>query len=278
MSTAKKGFVILDYNKIHTKYVDKVKSSTEAILKQTMLDFVTMFGCAIALDGWTSCQKKPLITVMCIFPRGSIFLEAIDTSLKENTSAYSTKIYEQAIFGKPKNLTVIVTNNASSYKGVGLAIADKYHKRTWVPCAAHTLNLLLKDIENFPFIKQTLLYANNVVRFIREHQFTYALFHTKLATKTLLIFCATCFATAYYVLNTLLSLWLALNETMANRRCDAWIAKYPSYQVVAAKCVQLVQSTMFWRTVKKLVGVLKPFWNCYVLLTQTSLCLARSIG
>ena len=51
MSTAKKGFVMPDYNKMRTKYVDKVKNSTEAILKRTVLDFIPMFGCTIALDG-----------------------------------------------------------------------------------------------------------------------------------------------------------------------------------------------------------------------------------
>ena len=242
MSTAKKGFVMPDYNKMRTEYVDKVKNSTEAILKRTVLDFIPMFGCTIALDSWTSCQKKPLINVMCICPRGSMFLEAIDTSLKEKTSAYLTKVYERAIakVGGPKNVTAIVTDNASNYKGAGLSIAEKYPEITWVPCAAHTLNLLLKDIGKLPFIKQTLLDANHVVKFVREHQFTYALFRTKSPTKTLQIFCATRFATAYYVLSTLQSLRPALNEIIADRRWDAWIAKYPTYQSVATKCVQLV--------------------------------------
>ena len=247
---------------MRTKYVDKVKSSsTQAILKQIVLDFVPMFGYTIALDGWINCQKKPLISVMCICPRGSMFLKAIDTSLKEKTSVYLTKVYKRAIakVGGPKNVTAIVTDNASNYKGAGLAIAQKYPEITWVLCAVHTLNLLLKDIGKLTFIRQTFLDANNVVKFIREHQFTYALFRTKSPTKTLKIFCATRFATAYYVLNTLLSLWPSLNETVADRRWDAWIVKYPSYQVVATKCVQLVQSTMFWRNIEKIVGVSKPF-------------------
>ena len=198
---------------------------------------------------------------MCICPRGSMFLEAIDTSLKEKTSAYLTKVYERAIakVGGPKNVTAIVTDNASNYKGAGLSIAEKYPEITWVPCAAHTLNLLLKDIGKLPFIKQTLLDANHVVKFVREHQFTYALFRTKSPTKTLQIFCATRFATAYYVLSTLQSLRPALNETVADRRWDAWIAKYPTYQSAATKCVQLVQSISFWRNVEKVVGVTKPF-------------------
>ena len=51
MCTAKKGFILPDYHKMRTEYVDKVKHSTEAILKPTVLDFLPMFGYTIALDG-----------------------------------------------------------------------------------------------------------------------------------------------------------------------------------------------------------------------------------
>ena len=120
MSTAKKGFVAPDYNKMRTEYLDKVKVSSEDILKRTTLDFVPQYGCTIALDGWTNCQKKPLINVMLICPRGSIFLEAIDTSMKEKNVAYLANIYERPMrkLGA-KNVTAIVTDNASNYKEAG---------------------------------------------------------------------------------------------------------------------------------------------------------------
>ena len=115
---------------------------------------------------------------MCICPKGLTFLDAIDMSLKENTIPYLEKVFEKAIarVGEPKNVIAIVTNNASNYKGAGLAILEKYPKITWVPCGAHSLNLLLKDIGKVSFIQKTLLDANHVVKFVREHQFTYALF------------------------------------------------------------------------------------------------------
>ena len=85
---------------------------------------------------------------MCICPKGLIFLDAIDTSLKEKTIPYLAKVFEKEIarVGGPKNVTAIVTDNASNYKGASLAISEKYLEITWVPCAAHSLNLLLKDI------------------------------------------------------------------------------------------------------------------------------------
>ena len=119
---------------------------------------------------------------MCICLKGLIFLDAIDTSLKEKTIPYLEKVFEKAIskVGGPKNVTAIVTDNASNYKGAGLAISEKYPEITWVPCATRTLNLLLNDIGKLSFIKKTLLVdTNHVVKFAREHQFTYELFRTK---------------------------------------------------------------------------------------------------
>ena len=79
----------------------------------------------------------------------------------------------------------MLTDSASNFKRVGLMIQNKYPTITWVPCAAHTLNLLLKDIGKMPSVKQTLLDANHIVKFIREHQFSYALFRSKSPTKAM---------------------------------------------------------------------------------------------
>ena len=92
LSTAKTGFVLPDYNKMRTEYLEKVKSSVESSIQCTVLDFVPSFGCTIAMDGWTSYQKKPLINVKCICPRGAVFLEAIDTSLREKTIPFIAKV------------------------------------------------------------------------------------------------------------------------------------------------------------------------------------------
>ena len=245
---------------MRTEYLDKVKHTMEQGIACTVLDFVPIFGCTIAFDGWTSCQKKPLINIMCICPRGIVFLDAIDTSLKEKTSSFLAKLYERGIarVGGPKYVTAICTDNASNFKIAGLMIQEKYPDITWIPCAAHTLNLLLKDIGKMNFVQPTLVDANHIVKFIREHQFTYALFRTK-SDKCLQIFCATRFATAYYVLERLILVRAALQETVADRRFQTWMIKHPIHTLAASKCVSLVNSTLFWSKVQKIQAVVKPF-------------------
>ena len=144
----------------------------------------------------------------------------------------------------PKHVTAICTDNASNYKGAGLMLQDKYPDITWVSCAAHTLNLLLKDIGKMSFIQPTLVDANHLVKFLRERRFTYALFCTK-SDKCLQIFCATRFATIYYVLERLLDVRAALVETVADCRFEVWMAKHKEFVVVANRCIGLVTSASF---------------------------------
>lgn len=59
-------------------------------------------------------------------------------------------------------------------------IEEKYPKITLVPCVTYTLNLLLKAIGKLGFVPK-MIEANHIVKFIRKHQLTYVLFHTKSA-------------------------------------------------------------------------------------------------
>ena len=78
---------------------------------------------------------------MCICPRGIVFLNAIDASLKEKMSVYLFRVFNKAIacVGGPKHVTAICTNNATNYKRAGLMYQDKYADITWVPmCCEYT--------------------------------------------------------------------------------------------------------------------------------------------
>ena len=57
-SRAESKFTIPAYNKMRIEYLDKIKHTMEQNVAQTILDFVSSFGCTIALDGWTSLSEK----------------------------------------------------------------------------------------------------------------------------------------------------------------------------------------------------------------------------
>ena len=129
-----------------------------------------------------------------------------------------------------------------------------------MPYVAHTLNLLLKGIGKMSFVQSTLLDANHVVKFVQEHQFTYALFCTK-SDKCLQFFCATRFATSYYILERLLQVRAALVETIVDQFFEAWVGIHKLFVVATNGCINLVTSTSFWTKVQKLLIPSNPLLN-----------------
>jgi hypothetical protein len=67
---------------------------------------------------------------------------------------YISKVIEQSICkpGGVSNVVAIVSDNAANYKREAEIITIKFPKITCVPCATHSLNLLLKDFGNLIFI------------------------------------------------------------------------------------------------------------------------------
>ena len=108
------------------------------------------------------------------------------------------------------------------------------------------------------FIQPILLDANHVVKFVQEDHFTYALFHTK-SDKCLWIFCATRFATSYYVLERLLEVCANLVDVAIYCCFDALLSKHKGFAIVGIRCIWLITSTPFWIKLQNIADIVKPF-------------------
>lgn len=50
---------------------------------------------------------------------------------------------------------------------------------TWIPCAAHCLDLLLEDIGKLPWAKAITDGANDIANFMKNHQMALAMFRRR---------------------------------------------------------------------------------------------------
>lgn len=84
------------YSRIYIKYLHNVLSTMENFIAHTILGLVSSSGRTNALHGWTSCQEvnKSLITIMCLYPQGIVFLDATKTSLKDKSNSYLFKLFD----------------------------------------------------------------------------------------------------------------------------------------------------------------------------------------
>ena len=69
----------------------------------------------------------------------------------------------------PKLVVQIVTDNGSNYKKACEKLIEEYKHIFWQPCAAHTINLMLKDIGKFRKVANVVASAKLICRFLYNH-------------------------------------------------------------------------------------------------------------
>ena len=70
----------------------------------------------------------------------------------------------------PQNVVYVVTDNGANYKTDGKKIAEKYSNIYWSPCAAHCINLIMKDIVEMPTVESLIVLSPKFTVFIYNHK------------------------------------------------------------------------------------------------------------
>ncbi|XP_019244598.1 PREDICTED: uncharacterized protein LOC109224476 [Nicotiana attenuata] len=102
---------------------------------------------SIMMDKWMARNEKMIINILVNSPKGSLFLESVDSS---DSSTDSTKLY--SLFKSTidsigaENVVQVVMDNASENVKAGDLMSAGYPHIYWTPCAAHFINLIFGDI------------------------------------------------------------------------------------------------------------------------------------
>ncbi|KAL4294108.1 hypothetical protein AHAS_Ahas18G0195100 [Arachis hypogaea] len=135
-----------------SKSVEDVKKMIEyyrEIWKQT--------GCTIMADGWTDRCRRTLIDFLVYFPKGTIFLKAVDASHVSKTIDDLFKLLRDVVlFVGPENVVHVVTDNAVNYIVAKRLFESEFPRLYWSPCAAHCVNLIFQDIRKLEEVSETV--------------------------------------------------------------------------------------------------------------------------
>ncbi|XP_011626359.1 uncharacterized protein LOC105421276 [Amborella trichopoda] len=74
-----------------------------------------------------------------------------------------------------ENVVQLVIDNAENYRKAGLLLMERRPNLYWIPCAAHYVNLMLKETGKLRRVKTCILKSKLITRFIYNHKFLHAL-------------------------------------------------------------------------------------------------------
>ena len=131
---------------MQNELLDRCFVEVKERVAKTILSNILYSRCTIARDGWSNVQRRPLINVMLVCPRGETFIKSIDSFGAIKSGAYIANALVNVIEEVgPQHVIQVMMDNAKNCKNVGALITRQFPQIYANGCNAHSLNLVLKD-------------------------------------------------------------------------------------------------------------------------------------
>ncbi|KAL8093856.1 hypothetical protein AgCh_035657 [Apium graveolens] len=157
------------YHELRVPLLKKAKEETEK-LKEKHEKAWKRYGCTLMSDGWKDRRGRSLINFLANSPEGTFFLGSVNASSESHDAQMLAKLLKSKIkeIGE-KNIVQVVTDNGANYKLAGHILEIRMPTLFWTPCAAHCVDLMLKDIGKIPAFKKTINQEKRCTTFIYRH-------------------------------------------------------------------------------------------------------------
>ncbi|XP_057444664.1 uncharacterized protein LOC130736909 [Lotus japonicus] len=163
------GFKGPSYDELRVNLLGDCKKECQLLVESHRANWAK-YGCTIMADGWSDQRQRTLINFMVYCHTSMSFVKSVDGSdiVKDASTLYH--LFSEVIeWVGPQNVVHVVTDNAANYVAAGKLLHQKYENIFWTPCAAHCINLILKDIGSLPHIADLASKASKVTIFIYNH-------------------------------------------------------------------------------------------------------------
>ncbi|GBG85515.1 hypothetical protein CBR_g40154 [Chara braunii] len=221
-------------------------------------------GATILSDGRKLCSGKPLVNFLAGGANGALLYATV---ARDGSGAHTTDIvyrrWQAIILSFPaKDVIGFCTDSASNYIAAACKFAtdpdENIRRITWFPCSTHVCNLMLSDVgTRVGWVKETIIHARALVRFIKSHGAAFAFFRRMNPLVTLVEPVETRFASVFLMLTCLKGQQDALESMLHG---DSW-ARIPWERrlVSQARWVQQqIRDDVFWRCVDCAIRVMSP--------------------
>nr|DAD29111.1 TPA_asm: hypothetical protein HUJ06_030579 [Nelumbo nucifera] len=202
------------------------------------------YGLTILCDGWISSTRLSIINFMVYCNGKTIFHTSIDLMAH--------------VINKvgPENVVQIVTDNGSNFLKAEKRIMDKYNI-FWTPCAAHCLDLMIKDIRKRKLMKTTIDSVRKITNFIYNHGVLLAMMR-KQCEGDIVRPGVIRFATNFIALESIKKHRQGLRNLFNSREWEeCGISKKPE----SRKVEEVVYSNSFWDSMHTAINILVPIYK-----------------
>uniref|UniRef100_A0ACD5ZC18 Uncharacterized protein n=1 Tax=Avena sativa TaxID=4498 RepID=A0ACD5ZC18_AVESA len=241
-------------------YLDKNYDEVAEWLKLFQQDWKN-YGVTVMCDSWTGPTSMSIINFMVYCNARMFFHKSIDASGQTQNSEFLYKEIKKVVVEEigHENVVQIGTDNGSNYKKACRTLVEQpeYNHIVWQPCAAHTVNLMLKDIAKFPHIDVIVKSAKQICRFFHNHNNLHDSMKKNVGGE-LIKPNATRFGTVFMFLESYHEKKDQFRKWMVSNNWKESVWKNDADYVFAE---ELLSSNMWWAALEWVLNVLEPLYK-----------------
>ncbi|GBG66239.1 hypothetical protein CBR_g57841 [Chara braunii] len=173
------ALVLPSYNDMRTRLLDDIYHEIAERVAPKKAKW-KLTGCTMMMNGATTRSYKPVVNFIAAGEDEPVLITTVDMSVRDKTQAgvALADLWEEVI----RDIGVDVVNayctdNAYANKVAAQRLQDhpdtaisRMSRIPWLPCAAHCLSLLLRDITCFEWVRPILKNTHKVVMFVKNIQ------------------------------------------------------------------------------------------------------------
>ncbi|XP_042476322.1 uncharacterized protein LOC122058015 [Macadamia integrifolia] len=206
------------------------------------------YGCTLMSEGWMDKRGRYWINFLVNCLEGTYFMGSVDASNHIQDANMLFQLIDSKVEEIGEDYVVqVVTDNTVNYKAACTLLMQKRTRLYWTPCAAHCLNLMLKDISNLKAYRPVIMKARKITSFIYKHSCVIDVMRAKIDGNDLVRAVVTRFATSFLTLQSLLKHKDALKQLFVS---DDWKNSNLSKTEAGKKVTEMVLSNTFWSGVQ----------------------------
>ncbi|GBG61702.1 hypothetical protein CBR_g23217 [Chara braunii] len=268
VASARPKVKLPSYKHMRTVMVDYIYLKVQKAINPMTACWDTT-GCTFITDGSTDRKNRPVMNFLATGEKGAVLVTTVYMTGRKKNAAALAKLWEQVMreIGLER-INAICTDNVEVNKKAAQILERRTDKDVatipWVPCGAHCCSLLLKDLSNLPWVKDTVKTTNTIVKFIRNHHSTHDLMMAIDNSLSLLRPTEVRFRSAYQMLGRLVNREDVLKDMVDGDYGARWRALRWSSTKLQRKADLVYYSVgcdSWWDKVKKIVAIMEPVFS-----------------
>lgn len=214
---------------------------------------------SLMCDSWTGTSGDSIINFMVYCNDRLFFQKTINATGEIQNADFLYEQIKEVIVNDigVDRVMQIVTDNGSNYKKACLQITRDFPKIFWQPCAAHTINLLLKSIGKFTDVEKVISSAQRICKFFYNHNNLHAEMKRRIGGD-LYRWNATRFGTVFVFLQ---SFWDRRDKFRQWMASEEWTNSRYNRDTEYKYADTCLSSRQWWENVKFVLELVAPIYS-----------------